>query len=549
MKKILCGVCFVGVLLSSVPLQAADSARNVKVVTWTDEKDQSGGIDLLQQAAKNEARTTQNTGGISTPIQLQAPVNTQETKTSTATATSVSGTPSQKESSQATTSAKQAASSATTLDIPLEMGTTSNVQTTVKPLSPSSAQRVEKARQKLAEQKAAGQDSSSTAIAQSGEADAAAEAEEEAAADAELEYAVRMLEKSKQEATAGRTIPPPAAKNKTATVPAANKRFNPNAFRPGVDWMLTKSNHFDIYTQRSTAGVIGSSNMALSFESAYQTLRRFIPWMMSNRVRVFVYQDHNSYLRYEPEAKAWTRAVAYPTRGEIVVYDEPGHQQELKESFTHELTHIFTQNFFDKHKTGRIMTPTWLDEGLAVLVEDQAYNGEKGGPWNHDFQTLNLQRDPSQEMTPFSSKSMFGSFGGRPSFIPGKRGNGRLGFGRRGAPVHLTPFEDFMQEGSLEVAEGKNKLQKWYLQAYLMVRFLLNPSGGRTPSNRMQFEQFTRLIAEGEMKRNPSTGFVMKDAKGKAIYQPYDVEKALGRAYHYNTAANFEDNFWRWVNK
>jgi len=373
--------------------------------------------------------------------------------------------------------------------------------------------------------------------------DEEAESEKEAAADAELEYAVRMLEKSKEEASnSGRTIPPPAAKNKPATVPTPNKKFNPNAFRPGVEWVFSKSTHFDIYTQK-TSGV-GAGNMSLMVEGAYETLRRFIPWMLSGRVRVFVYQDHNSYLKFEPEAKAWTRALAYPTRGEIVIYNEPGKAKELKEVFTHELTHIFTQNFFDKHHTGKIMTPTWLDEGLAVLVEDQAYSGSRGGPWNHDYQTLNLQRDQSQEPTSFSSRSMFGS-----SF-KSRRSNGmgaRNGAGRRGAPVVLTPFEDFMREGSLETAEGKEKTQQWYLQAYLMVRFLLNPAGGSSPSNRMQFEQFTRLMAEGEAVRNPSTGFLVKDKKGKVVYRPYSTEKALSRSYHYSTTANFEDAFWKWM--
>jgi hypothetical protein len=125
----------------------------------------------------------------------------------------------------------------------------------------------------------------------------------------------------------------------------------------------------------------------------------------------------------------------------------------------------------------------------------------------------------------------------------------RNGIGRRGRPVVLTPFEEFMKEGSLEAAEGKDKTQQWYLQAYLMVRFLLNPSGSASPSNRMQFEQFTRLLAEGEAVRNPSTGFLVKDAKGKVVYQPYSTEKALSRAYHYNTIGTFEDAFWKWMKK
>ena len=548
MARIFCGICTLLLFLLPLQVQAADSARSPKVVNWTDEQDQTGGVDILEKAAKKESITTgRSAGALPTPIQLGKPDPT-PTKPSTPTVTATQTVSSQAAQTQAAQTAKQAAASANTLDIPLEMGNTPSVQTTVKPVSNVSGSQTKQNASQPSAQPAAAAPAETTPTPE--DAAATAEEEEEAAADAELEYAVRMLEKSKQEASTGRQIPPSAAKNKPATVPAANKRFNPNAYRPGVEWTFNRSNHFDIYTQKPTGAVPGSPNMALTFETAYQTLRRFIPWMMSNRVRVFVYQDHNSYLKYEPEAKAWTRAVAYPTRGEIVVYDEPGKQQELKEVFTHELTHLFTQNFFDKHKTGRIMTPTWLDEGLAVLIEDQAYNGSKGGPWNHDFQTLNLQRDPSGEVADFSSGSMFGGFGKSSSFgRRGGRSNMRPGFGRHGKPIYLTPFEDFMKEGSLENAEGQNKLQKWYLQAYLMVRFLLNPSGGSIPSNRMQFEQFTRLLAEGEVVRNPSTGFIVKDSKGKTVYQPYDAEKALSRVYRYNTATNFEDNFWRWVNK
>ncbi|MBR4592364.1 MAG: hypothetical protein IKO35_04065, partial [Elusimicrobiaceae bacterium] len=278
---------------------------------------------------------------------------------------------------------------------------------------------------------------------------------EEAAADAELEYAVKMLEASKAKAaSAERTIPPSAAQNRPSKVPAPNKKFNPNAFRPGVTWEFSKSTHFDIYTQKRSSG-IPSANMSMTFETAYQTLRRFIPWMMSDRVRVFVYQDHASYLRHEPNAKAWSRAIAYPTRGEIVVYDEPGKMQELKEVFTHELTHVFTQQFFDSHKTGRIMTPTWLDEGLAVFMEDQTA-GSKGGPWAHDLRTLNLQRDPSQTKSAFgSSTSLFSAFSSSSSSSPKRR----FGRKKRGKPVYLVPFEEFMEEDSLPTAEGRNQVQ------------------------------------------------------------------------------------------
>ena len=356
------------------------------------------------------------------------------------------------------------------------------------------------------------------------------------AAQAELDYAARMLQQAKIEANQGRFIPQAASQN--AYVPSVKNTsygYDPNEYRPGVEWQRSNSTHFVIYTQKRTSG-IGSSNLSMLFETAYSTLRRHIPWMMSDKVRVFVYQDHPNYLKYEPSAKAWTRALAYPTRGEIVMYDEPGRQQELKEVFTHELVHIFTQKFFDKYQTGRLITPTWLDEGLAVYMEDQAFSGTKGGPWGHDLKRLNIQRDPKSQTADFSSSSMFSS---SRSFGPG--------FGKKGRPVFFMPFDQFMEDSSLASLEARGKTQDWYLQAYAMVRFLLNPSGGASPSNRMQFEQFTRLISQGEQVRDPSTGFPIKDSNGKPMYRPYSTEKALARVYRYNNASSFEDAFWRWM--
>ena len=345
--------------------------------------------------------------------------------------------------------------------------------------------------------------------------------------EAELQVAARMLRQAKNTQASGRAIPPPAAKNATATVPSSKRRFNPSVYRPGVEWKESQSKNFTVYTQKRDIGS-GTANMTAVFEQAYNTLKRYIPWMMSDRVRVFVYQDYQSYLKYEPNAKPWSRALAYPTRGEIVVYDEPNKTQELKEMFTHELVHIFTQKFFDKRHTYQIMTPAWLDEGLAVLMEDQAYNGTQGGPWAQDFKTLNFQRDPSTRMSLGWSSS--------PS---ARRKPGRT--------VTFMPFEQFIKEGSLNMMESNDQTQDWYFQAYTMVRFLLNPGNSSYPSKRMQFEQFTKLLAEGEAVRDPSSGFLKKDASGKQIYQPYSVEKALKKVYYYNDMSSFEDAFWKWA--
>lgn len=366
---------------------------------------------------------------------------------------------------------------------------------------------------------------------QQGEDNASKEelSQEEQEEAAEVEVAVRMLRQAKNSQEGGRTIPPPAAKNVTATVPSSKaRRFNPNVYRPGVQWKESQSKNFTVYTQKRDIGS-GTANMTAVFEQSYNTLKRFIPWMMSDRVRVFVYQDYQSYLKYEPNAKPWSRAMAYPTRGEIVVYDEPNKTQELKEMFTHELVHIFTQKFFDKRRTYQIMTPAWLDEGLAVLMEDQAYNGTQGGPWAQDFKTLNFQRDPSSRM----------SLGWNSSPTNMMRKPGRT--------LTFMPFDQFMKEGSLNMMESNGQAQDWYFQAYTMVRFLLNPGNSSYPSKRMQFEQFTKLLAEGEAVRDPSSGFLKRDASGKQIYEPYSVEKALKKVYYYNDMNAFEDAFWKWA--
>ena len=487
----------------------------------------SSSIDLLQQATKKSSPFAAPKKAPKVPPVPKVP----------AAAPAAASSDTVKSPAVPAPSASAAAVSAQTLEIPLTIGgSTATVQTQVAPAAKPRKKRRAKTQPA---QEVPVSTVVSTATAGGITASPSEEETEEDAADAELEYAVKMLEKSKQEAAQQRAIPPSAAKNKPSKVPVANKPFNPNAFRPGVEWLPSKSTHFDIYTQKPN-GQIGSANMSMAFETAYDTLHRFIPWMMSGRVRVFVYQDHDSYLRYEPEAKAWTRAIAYPTRGEIVVYDEPGKIQELKTVFAHELTHIFTQQFFDKHKTGRIMTPTWLDEGLAVFVEDQMFTGRQGGPWDNDYRTLRFERDPKTQVAQFQSSRMFGGFEPKPFVPPSQRGQKGP---RQGKPERLEAFEDFMQEGSLDSRNGQNKIQNWYLQAYLMVRFLM---GG---TNRLKFEQFTRLVAEGEAVRNPQTGFLVKDARGKQVYEPYDVQKALGRAYGYGTAASFEEHFWHWLVK
>ena len=151
------------------------------------------------------------------------------------------------------------------------------------------------------------------------------QASREAIAQEELDFAARMLQQAREEMS---------SRPLYSSVRGRDGRFRSVRCRPTA--RLTRmiiarawSGSRPIprilrFIRKSATAVSVLPISGMIFESAYTTLRRNIPWMMSDKVRVFVYQDHNSYLKTRTQVpKAWTRALAYPTRGEIVVYDEP----------------------------------------------------------------------------------------------------------------------------------------------------------------------------------------------------------------------------------
>ena len=135
--------------------------------------------------------------------------------------------------------------------------------------------------------------------------------------------------------------------------------------------------------------------------------------------------------------------------------------------------------------------------GLAVYMEDQAYNGRQGGPWANDFKTLNFQRSKETQLANFSSTNMFGV-----SAVPLPRASAAEG------SLCTLCLDQFMQDGSLASMEGRGQNAGLVFQAYAIgALFCSIPPAAYPPSNRMQFEQFTRLIAQGEQVRDPRSGF------------------------------------------
>ena len=79
-----------------------------------------------------------------------------------------------------------------------------------------------------------------------------------------------------------------------------------------------------------------------------------------------------------------------------------------------------------------------------------------------------------------------------------------------------------------------------------MVRFLFKPYNNQYPENRIQFEQFTKLLNTYQNKRD-SKGKLLKDDKGRQIKARLSVAAALKKAYGYNSIDDFEMKFWQWL--
>ena len=243
---------------------------------------------------------------------------------------------------------------------------------------------------------------------------------------------------------------------------------------------------------------------------------------MGGSARVYVYQNRKNFLNHEPVASNWSGAFFAPENNRIVMYDEPDNVDKMLSQFQHELTHLFVENYFCPKNSGKPEPPVWLNEGLAVNMEDIT-NNASGGPWANDLIVMNLIP---------SAKSPAASL-------------------RAPAPVsqanaQFLKFTDFIRNDSYDSAVAAGKVQDWYMQAYAMVRFLFKPYNNQYPEKRMQFEQFTKLLNTYQNKKTEK-GRLMKDEAGRQIKTRLSAAAALSRAYGYASIDDFEMKFWQWL--
>ncbi|HAF94756.1 MAG: hypothetical protein A2X34_03230 [Elusimicrobia bacterium GWC2_51_8] len=210
---------------------------------------------------------------------------------------------------------------------------------------------------------------------------------------------------------------------------------------PQVSWHLKSSPHFEVYHESN----LSPSAVSLELERMYSSMRlnlaMFAPWMVREKTKIYIYSGRKSYIAGEFTPPKWSKGLALFDKKTVVVYDT-GDMAKLKAVLAHELTHLYFESYFGEKLT---YPPQWLNEGLAVFMEDNSY--PKAGPWGQAL-----------------------------PYLPKER---------------LIKFDKFF---SIKVVDltSERQISDWYLQSYGIVAYLFRPR------QRLQLKNFCALLRKGE---------------------------------------------------
>lgn len=199
--------------------------------------------------------------------------------------------------------------------------------------------------------------------------------------------------------------------------------FNLNAQET---WLREDTKHFIILYQ----GNWKISGFNLEIERLYDILKIYLspfsPWMLREKTTIYIYSDKENYLKGEFSPPKWSKGLAFPEKKTVVVYNIPGKQDKFLATVAHELTHLYFENYFrEKLKT----PPLWLNEGLAVFIEDMSYT--ENPPWTRALKFIDESK--------------------------------------------YIPFEKFFNIDPNSI-NNDGDITMWYLQAFGIVKYLYNPT-------------------------------------------------------------------------
>jgi hypothetical protein len=136
--------------------------------------------------------------------------------------------------------------------------------------------------------------------------------------------------------------------------------------QPEKSWNSDETRHFTIHHE-SLASSLGDDNLVERiYEALHPTLWPLVPWMTQNKINIYLYNSRESFLKGRFAPPPWSGGLMSESEGvKVLAIYEPIDTATT----AHELTHLYFHIFFDE-KPAR--PPTWLDEGLAMMLQDDA---------------------------------------------------------------------------------------------------------------------------------------------------------------------------------
>ena len=136
--------------------------------------------------------------------------------------------------------------------------------------------------------------------------------------------------------------------------------------QPEASWNSDETQHFTIRHENPASSLGDDNRVERIYEALHPVLWPLVPWMTQKKVSVYLYGGRESFLKGRFNPPPWSGGLMSDSQGEkvLAVY-EPMDTATT----AHELTHLYFHAFFDEKPA---QPPAWLDEGLAVMLQDEA---------------------------------------------------------------------------------------------------------------------------------------------------------------------------------
>jgi hypothetical protein len=133
-----------------------------------------------------------------------------------------------------------------------------------------------------------------------------------------------------------------------------------------ASWSADDTQHFTIHHENPASSLGDDNRIERIYEALHPTLWPLVPWMTQKKIAIYIYKNRDSFLRGRFNPPPWSGGLMSGSQGEnVLAIYEPMDTATT----AHELTHLYFHTFFDEKSAS---PPSWLDEGLAVMLQDDA---------------------------------------------------------------------------------------------------------------------------------------------------------------------------------